>query len=239
MNGVAIHEVPKFLMMNPTTSTHSILVADPTDAAHPYTILLQLEGVVSYFEYALPTSAKYEDEDIPHLELTAAAPAWDPYDKYFAALKRAPLISGDIWSLLHGVMVHAEWQRRGHFWPTPFVMRNPIGNLVQFPCSTMLPILLTTITWAQHWKRLARWCWYELATPQSHMTFVESTRVNGRGPWTTLLWPIVGRYAAQGQEDGAADYTARRAYGLAPNFVMAFSNKQLDVSLSEDVVQPL
>ena len=58
INGVEINEVPKFLAANPTTSTHSIRIADPTDSVHPYTIPLQLEGVVSYFEYALPTSAK-------------------------------------------------------------------------------------------------------------------------------------------------------------------------------------
>jgi len=49
MNGVEINEVPKFLMTNPTTSSHSIMIADPTDAINPYTISLQLEGVVSYF----------------------------------------------------------------------------------------------------------------------------------------------------------------------------------------------
>ena len=71
-------EVPKFLTHNPTTSTHSIRIADPTDTAHPFTIPLQLEGVVSYFEYALPTSAEFEDPEIPHLELTAESPAWNP-----------------------------------------------------------------------------------------------------------------------------------------------------------------
>jgi hypothetical protein len=91
MNGVAIHEVPKFLTTNPTTSTHSMLIADPTDDVHPYTIPLQLEGVVSYFEYTLPTSAEFEGNDIPHLELTAATPAWDPYDKDFASLEESHL----------------------------------------------------------------------------------------------------------------------------------------------------
>ena len=51
------------------------MIADPTDDAHQYTISLQLEGVVSYFEYTLPTSAEFEDENIPHLELTAEGPA--------------------------------------------------------------------------------------------------------------------------------------------------------------------
>jgi hypothetical protein len=84
INGVEINEVPRFLTSNPTTSSHSIVIADPTGNADHYTIPLQLEGVVSYFEYSLPTSAEYEDEDIPHLELTAGSPAWDPYDDDFA-----------------------------------------------------------------------------------------------------------------------------------------------------------
>jgi hypothetical protein len=93
INGVEINEVPKFLTNNPTTSSHSITIADPTDAVHPYTIPLQLEDVVSYFEYSLPTSAKYENEEIPHLELMAASPAWDPYAKDFASLKESYLDS--------------------------------------------------------------------------------------------------------------------------------------------------
>ena len=38
MNGVANHEVPRFLTLNPATSAHSIVIADPTDEVHPYTI---------------------------------------------------------------------------------------------------------------------------------------------------------------------------------------------------------
>ena len=91
VNGLAIHEVLKFLTTNPTALTHSILIADPTDDVHPYTIPLQLEGVVSYFEYPLPTSAEYEDEAIPHLELTAANPAWEPYNTDYASLEESLL----------------------------------------------------------------------------------------------------------------------------------------------------
>ena len=54
INGVEIYEVPRFLTSDPTASTHSIRIADPTDPVHPYTIPLQLEGVVSYFKYFLP-----------------------------------------------------------------------------------------------------------------------------------------------------------------------------------------
>ncbi len=81
---VEINKVPRFLTSYPTTSSHSIMIADPTDDAHQYTILLQLEGVVSYLEYTLPTSAEFEDEDIPHLELMDESPAWEPYNDDFA-----------------------------------------------------------------------------------------------------------------------------------------------------------
>ena len=72
--------VPKFLTSNPTTSTHSIVIADSTDDIHLYTILLQLEGAVSYFDYSLPTSAEFKNEDIPHLELKALSQACDSYN---------------------------------------------------------------------------------------------------------------------------------------------------------------
>ena len=91
INGVEINEVPRFLTSHPTTSSHSIVIADPTDDAHHYTIPLQLEGVVSYFEYTLPTSAEFEDENIPHLELTAEGPAWEPYDDDFALQEESHL----------------------------------------------------------------------------------------------------------------------------------------------------
>ena len=86
-----INEVPRFLTSHPTTSSHSIVIADPTDDAHHFTIPLQLEGVVSYFEYTLPTSAEFEDENIPHLELTADGPAWEPYDDDFALQEESHL----------------------------------------------------------------------------------------------------------------------------------------------------
>ena len=54
INGVEINDVPKFLSPNPTTSSHSILIADPTDKVHPYTIPLRLEGVVSFLSIPFP-----------------------------------------------------------------------------------------------------------------------------------------------------------------------------------------
>ena len=74
------YKVPRFFTSNPTTSSHSIMIANPMNDVHQYTIPLQLEGIICYFEYALPTAAEYENEYIPHLELTAERPVWEPYD---------------------------------------------------------------------------------------------------------------------------------------------------------------
>ena len=67
------------------------MIADPSDNLHPYTIQLQLEGVVSYFEYSLHISAEFEGKDIPHLELTALSPACDPYDEDYATQEESHL----------------------------------------------------------------------------------------------------------------------------------------------------
>ena len=91
-----INEVPRFLTSNPTTLSHSIVIADSMDDAHHYTIPQQLEGFLSYFEYTLPTSAEYEDEDIPHLELTAESTAWEPMSITLLVKKRVTSVLGDI-----------------------------------------------------------------------------------------------------------------------------------------------
>ncbi len=94
------NETPKFLTHNPTSSSHSILIADTMDSAHPYNTPLQLESVVKYFVYALPTSFDYEDDEISHLDLW---PWFHPGTLTMMTLlfkKRVTLISGDTLSLL-------------------------------------------------------------------------------------------------------------------------------------------
>ena len=91
INGVEINEVPRFITQDPTTLTHSIRIADPTDPVRPFTIPLQLEEVVSYFEFSLPTSAEFKDPEIRHLELMAESPALNPYDKDFLQLEQSYL----------------------------------------------------------------------------------------------------------------------------------------------------
>jgi hypothetical protein len=154
-----INEVLKFLTTNPTTLSHSIMIADPTNAVHPYTLLLQLEGAVCYFEYSFITSAEYKNEEFPHLEVMT----WDPYDKDFATLKES-LLDFRRQLILPHVMVRTVWQGWGQGLMFP-VMRNPTGNIVQFHCSMMLPMWLRTITLAWPLRQIAKSGWCAHITP--------------------------------------------------------------------------
>ena len=58
-------------------TTHAIEFADLFDAAYLLIILLQLSSVTSYFDVYSPSIAKYENEDIPKIYLTAEEPTWD------------------------------------------------------------------------------------------------------------------------------------------------------------------
>ena len=84
----------QILTFNPIISTHSIVIADPSNDVHLCNIPLQVEGVMSYFEYFLSTSAEFDDETLLHLELIALSLAWDPYDEYLLLRRRATSTSG-------------------------------------------------------------------------------------------------------------------------------------------------
>jgi hypothetical protein len=196
INVVKINKVPKFLTHNPTTLTHSIQIANPTDAVHPYTIPLQLEGIVSYFEYAVPTSAEFEDPEIPHLELTAESPAWNPYDKDFAQLEES----------------HLDW--RGH------VISVAMSDGPRGMTETGLHPADAVCGDEPHWKLSPVSLQYDAADITNNdnfgaaleatrqvmlvctnvlletrlLTFAVSTWVRGRGPSTTSLWHIVDRF---------------------------------------------
>ena len=70
MNGVEINETPKFLLQHPTNSSHSIHIHSSDSDAQPLRIPLRLAGVVSYFNYSIPTREEYEDEHMPRNHLT-------------------------------------------------------------------------------------------------------------------------------------------------------------------------
>jgi hypothetical protein len=102
-------------MQDSTTLTHSIRIADPTDPVHAYIIPLQLEGVASYFGFSLLTSAEFEDPEIPHLELMAKSPYWNPYDKDFAQLEQSYLdFRGHLISVARSDCPHGMTEMRLH-----------------------------------------------------------------------------------------------------------------------------
>ena len=71
LNGVHINEVSKFLAENPGVTTHALELTDFFDAAYLLIIPLQLSGGSSYFDVHSLSRAKYENDDIPKIHLTA------------------------------------------------------------------------------------------------------------------------------------------------------------------------
>ena len=78
LNGVHISEVSKFLADSPSVITHAIQLADPSDAAHPLTILLWLSSMTHHFYVYSLSIAEYENEEISQFHLTAEEPPWNP-----------------------------------------------------------------------------------------------------------------------------------------------------------------
>ena len=78
LNDVQISEVPKVLAESPMVTMHAIELTDPFDAALLLIIPLQLSNLTSYFDVYSLSRAKYENEDIPKIHLTAEEPSWDP-----------------------------------------------------------------------------------------------------------------------------------------------------------------
>ena len=93
LNGVVINDTPKMCVPNPDDSTHSIEVADPLDPDATLNIPLILKGVTSCFGVQRPTTVKFEDDDIPKLEMTYESPEWDPGDPDWATQEASTMDS--------------------------------------------------------------------------------------------------------------------------------------------------
>ena len=78
LNVVHISKVPKFLAESHRVIIHAMQLIDPFDAAHLLIIPLQLSRVTSYFDVYTPSIAKYENQEIFKIHLTAEEPSWDP-----------------------------------------------------------------------------------------------------------------------------------------------------------------
>ncbi len=170
------------------------MTANPADNAHHYTIPLQLEGVVSYFEYTLPTSAEFEDENIPHLELTAEGPAWEPYDDDFALQEeshldfRGHLISaarsdGPCWEAEQGDrLADANRKEEPHWKLSPVSLQYDTADIHD---DDNLGVALE----ANVQMSLVKIC----LSPEMYNVCNVHTGKHW-GPCTTLLWPIIGKF---------------------------------------------
>jgi len=93
MNGVVINDTQKICVPNPDDSTHSIAVAEPLDQDATLHIPLILKGVTSCFCVRRPTTIKFEDENIPKLDMTYESPEWDPSDTDWATQEASTIDS--------------------------------------------------------------------------------------------------------------------------------------------------
>ena len=84
MAGVSINELPKFLAEDPEEKTHSIIVDDPLHPNETLITPLVLKGITSYFPSRKPRASEYEDESIPHIDMTTEAPVLEPSETSFA-----------------------------------------------------------------------------------------------------------------------------------------------------------
>ena len=76
MAEVIINDIPKLLEEDPDDKTHAIIVDDPLNLNETLIIPLSLKGVTIYFTSRKPKASEYEDESIPHVDMTSEAPVW-------------------------------------------------------------------------------------------------------------------------------------------------------------------
>ena len=88
MNGMEVHECPRFLECNRGDKSHSI--HSPND---DFTLPLTLDGVISYFASRKPT--ELEVQTCPHIVLTYDTPEWDPYSEDYREQEEAFQPSAD------------------------------------------------------------------------------------------------------------------------------------------------
>jgi hypothetical protein len=86
--------------MSPRPLAHSIQVNDLMDLDVKHHIPLLLREVTSCFNVRCPSCAKFEDDDIPKIEMTYKSPEWDPADPDWASRKSPRWIRGDECTIL-------------------------------------------------------------------------------------------------------------------------------------------
>ena len=83
MAGFRINYLQKILVVDPNEKTHAIIFDDPLNPNEPLIIMLLLNGVGGYFLSRKPRASEYEDDSIPHIDMTSKAPVWEPSETSF------------------------------------------------------------------------------------------------------------------------------------------------------------
>ena len=83
MSGVNINELPKFSVDDTDDNTHAIIASDPLNPDQPLIIILILKGVKIYFPSREPRASEYENESIPHKDMTSEVLVWEPSEASF------------------------------------------------------------------------------------------------------------------------------------------------------------
>ena len=79
MYEVKLNDIPKYLTVNPTDQTHSIIMHEEGETV---LIPLHLHGVTSYFTSGNPTVEEYNN--CMHFSAIAVEIYWDPHDPSFS-----------------------------------------------------------------------------------------------------------------------------------------------------------
>ena len=95
MAGVKNNEIPKVLVDDLYGKKHTIIVSDSLNPNHPMIIPLVLKGLKRYFTSRKPRASEYEDDSIPHINMTSDAPVWEPSQASLKSKNKGLMTSGD------------------------------------------------------------------------------------------------------------------------------------------------
>ena len=84
MTGFRINNLPRFLSEDTNEKTHAIIADDPLNPNEPLIIPLVLKVFTSYLPCRNPRASDYEDESIPHIDMTSKAQVWEPSEISFS-----------------------------------------------------------------------------------------------------------------------------------------------------------
>ena len=95
IHSVEINETPKFILKNPTNSSHAIIIEVP-EGDGLLVIPLLINIVTSYFTCQKPTRSEYEYGDPQRTDFAAEDSDWGPSDQDYAQRGEAKMKFGSV-----------------------------------------------------------------------------------------------------------------------------------------------